>query len=208
MAVAGPPDAVRQHIRYAAAMEADSAETLMLRFGAGDADAFAALYAQYKGPLYRYLRRRLDPSAGRTDDLFQECWARVINARRHYRPSAKFDAWLFRIAHNLILDEYRRQARDRHYLASAESAMPEAALDASQEPENRLAQQQRAADILAGIAALPAEQRDAFLLREEGGFTIEQIAHITGVAPETAKSRLRYAVRKLHRMLAAGMESA
>jgi RNA polymerase sigma-70 factor (ECF subfamily) len=69
------------------------------------------------------------------------------------------------------------------------------------EPETRVASSQMGARIAAALAALPAEQRDAFLLQYEGGHSLADIAAITGVGDETVKSRLRYASAKLRALL-------
>ena len=175
---------------------------LMLRYRDGDAGAFLALYAEYKGPLYRYLLRHVR-SAGAAADLFQEVWAHLVATRARYEPRAKFATFLFHIAHNCAMDFFRR----RHQ----RGVMPAHDLDHSLEPEvpeyqrpdrvAEFAEQQTA--FLAAVAALPQEQREAFLLREETGLSVEEIARVTDVPVETAKSRLRYAIRKLKKSLGA-----
>ena len=81
-------------------------EALMLRYGKGDVAAFETLYGRYRGPLYRYFLRHLgeEPLA---NDLYQGCWEKVIGARTRYRETSPFRAWLFRIAHNHLVDHYR-----------------------------------------------------------------------------------------------------
>src|SRR5258708_19774395 len=80
---------------------------LMLRYRDGDAAAFAALYRQYKGPLYRYLLRHVR-NACAAADLFQEVWSHLIATRARYEPRAKFATFLFHIAHNCAIDFSRR----------------------------------------------------------------------------------------------------
>ncbi len=174
----------------------------MLRYGSGDIGAFEILYARQKGPLYRYLLRHVRDEAA-ASDLFQEVWSKVIAARTRYEARAKFSTFLFHIAHHCTIDHHRRRltaplqtAGDEEAAAPSEPEVPE-----HQRPD-RLAEisEQRSA-LLAALAALPIEQREAFLLREEGGLGVEDIARITGVGVETAKSRLRYAVRRLRQAL-------
>src|SRR5271163_1215013 len=98
----------------------DEDATLMLRYRDGDAAAFSALYAQYKGPLYRYLLRHVR-NAGVAADLFQEVWWRVIAARSRYQPRAKFVTFLFHIAHNCTMDFFRSSALSRHSLPNEET---------------------------------------------------------------------------------------
>jgi RNA polymerase sigma-70 factor (ECF subfamily) len=180
----------------------DEDAKLMLRYRDGDADAFAALYAHHKGPLYRYLLRQVR-NAGAAADLFQEVWSRLIANRVRYEARAKFATYLFHIAHNCSVDFFRRDHQLRHAArpddADAQSLEPE--VPEYQRPDGmaEFAEQQSA--LLAALGALPREQREAFLLHEETGLTIEEIARVTDVGIETAKSRLRYAIRKLKKAL-------
>src|SRR4029079_9056991 len=83
-------------------------EELMIAYRDGDAGAFETLYARHRGALYRFVLRSLkDRSVA--EELFQEAWIRVIEARERYAPSAKFTTWLYTIAHNLLVDHWRRK---------------------------------------------------------------------------------------------------
>ena len=184
----------------------DEDARLMLRYREGDADAFLALYARHKGPLYRYLLRQVR-NAGAAADVFQEVWSRLIATRGRYEARAKFATYLFHIAHNCMVDFFRRDLRlpqaARSDEAAAHSAEPE--VPEYQRPDGiaEFAEQQSA--LLAALSSLPQEQREAFLLHEETGLSIEEIARVTDVGLETAKSRLRYAIRKLKKALSAGL---
>ncbi|HTV51563.1 MAG TPA: RNA polymerase sigma factor [Steroidobacteraceae bacterium] len=184
---------------------ADDDGELMLRYAAGDMRAFALLYARHRGPLYRYLARQTR-DAETASDLFQEVWSRVIAHRAHYQPRAPFRTFLFRIAHNCFIDHRRRAAqrlRAPEPLGpdgeSAQDLLPAPAADApdARVEENELQRRYRAA-----LASLPGAQRDAFLLYEESGLSLAEVAAITGVGVETAKSRVRYALGKLRVALA------
>jgi RNA polymerase sigma-70 factor (ECF subfamily) len=179
----------------------DDAE-LMVRYKEGDAAAFAALYASYKGPLYRYLLRYAR-NAGVAADLFQEVWSRLIATRARYEPRAKFATFLFHIAHNCAVDFFRRDFQMLRINAALdpESLLLEAELPEHQRPDRVAEFDEQQSALLAAVAALPHRQREAFLLREETGLSLEEIARVTDVPLETAKSRLRYAVRKLQKAL-------
>jgi len=171
--------------------------TLMLRYRDGDARAFEILYERHKGPLYRYLQRL----CGRrevADDLFQEVWSKVIASRGRYEARAQFNTLLFRIAHNCAVDHFRRSGRPHEGAAQDIDDIAEQIGGAEHErPDTALSEAQVRRDFRRALEALPAEQRDVFVLYEESGLTLEEIGRITGVAMETAKSRLRYAVAKL-----------
>jgi RNA polymerase sigma-70 factor, ECF subfamily len=180
----------------------DDDATLMLRYRDGDGAAFEALYAQYKGPLYRYLLRHVR-NACAAADLFQEVWSHLIATRARYEPRAKFATFLFHIAHNCAIDFFRRDSNLRRVLPpyDSDSPPPEAEVPEHQRPDRVAEFVEQQSAVLAAVAALPQEQREAFLLREETGLNVEEIARITDVPVETAKSRLRYAVRKLKNSL-------
>lgn len=170
---------------------------LMQRYREGDQQAFATLYDRYRGPLFRFIRRQIDP--GSADDLFQEVWTKVIQARDRYEPKAQFNTYLFRIAHNALVDAYRRRGR-RPDLAIVEAST--LAGPAAEEPDRRVRQDALNHALLSAIRGLPAAQRNAFLLREEAGLSLKQIAQIVGAPAETVKSQLRYARDKLRSTLA------
>lgn len=185
-----------------------SDEELMLAYGKGDFRAFQVIYQRHKGALYRYLLRQCG-KAEDAQELFQDVWTNLIRARERYEVRAKFTTYLFRLAHNRVVDYYRRQARnpvDTENSPNRDGTSEN--LDLENLPdldcpqiENRLHLKRLSRRLLELIEALPQAQRDAFLLREEAGFSVEEIAEVTGVNAETAKSRLRYAVAKLRKVL-------
>jgi RNA polymerase sigma-70 factor (ECF subfamily) len=171
--------------------------TLMLRYRKGDVRAFEILYERHKGALYRYLNR-LCRSPEVANDLFQEVWSKVIASRERYEARARFTTFLFHIAHNCAIDYFRRAGRPQEKGAQDVDAMADELSGPSHEsPDAALAEAQLRADFKRALDELPAEQRDVFLLYEETGLGLEDIGRITGVAMETAKSRLRYALAKL-----------
>lgn len=182
----------------------DEDACLMLRYRDGDADAFSTLYARHKGPLYRYLLRQVR-NAGAAADLFQEVWSRLIATRARYEARAKFATYLFHIAHNCSVDFLRRDLRRLHRRAADDADAPatEPEVPEHQRPDGIAEFAERQSALLTALGALPPEQREAFLLHEETGLTIEEVARVTDVGLETAKSRLRYAVRKLKKSLVA-----
>lgn len=184
---------------------ADSDEALMLAFAAGDLGAFDALYARHRQGLYAFIARLLQGQEVAVDDVFQDAWLAVARSRASYRPTAKFRTWLFQIARNRTIDLLRekRPVLASELARSDDTADPfDAIADPSgPTPEAALDREERAVAIKRALAALPTVQREAFLLREHGDLGLEEIARVTGVNVETAKSRLRYAVTKLRAAL-------
>jgi RNA polymerase sigma-70 factor (ECF subfamily) len=176
-------------------------EDLMLAYRAGDAAAFDALYARHRGGVFRYLRRQTR-NAAVAEELFQDVWMRLIDARARYEPQAKFSTWLYTIAHNRLMDHFRSGSRAALVSYEDEDDPPPELVADTPRPEEMLARKQDAARLLAAIDALPAAQREAFVLQQEGDLSVEEIAAATGVNRETAKSRLRYAMAKLRAQFA------
>jgi len=180
-----------------AAPRRDGEDTeLMLRFRAGDARSFHDLYARHRGSLYRFFLRQVPRDTA--DDLYQETWLKVVRGAASYSASAPFAAYLYRIAHNVLVDHYRRAARGD---LGGTDDLPDIA-DPDDPPETELDRATLKARLSAAIAALPPPQREAFLLHEETELTLDEIAAVVGTNRETIKSRLRYAVIKLRRALA------
>jgi len=177
----------------------------MLAYQTGDGAAFEVLYGRWRGRLYRYLLHQCGQAAW-AEELYQDVWLKVIGAREHYEVAAKFSTWLFRIARNRLIDHWRSAGKaTEESLDGFEGEDDELPLDArvelaasGEETPSRLLERKGLAEkLVAAVNALPAVQREAFLLAEEGGMTLEEIAATTGTGRETVKSRLRYALAKL-----------
>ncbi len=180
-------------LAYAPRMDhAPDDSALMLRYKDGDVAAFEVLYRRHTDSLYRYLLR-LCRHRDTAEDLFQEVWGKIIKSRASYRPTAKFTTFLYRVAHNCFIDHVRRNKRH----AQNTELKPELHSDPGEQPEMSTERSLARERLHVALMALPDEQRDAFLLHEEAGLSVEQIAQVTGSNRETAKSRLRYAVKKL-----------
>jgi RNA polymerase sigma-70 factor (ECF subfamily) len=165
-------------------------EELMLAYGQGDAGAFETLYKRHRGALYRFILRAIKQRSA-AEELFQEAWIRVIEARSRYAPQARFTTWLYTIAHNLLVDHWRRKGLTLVELDENDVAA------APDNPARQAEARESLTRLLHAIEALPAAQREAFLLHEEAGLTLAEIAKVTGAGEEAAKSRLRYAMAKL-----------
>ena len=177
-------------------MTEPSDDYLMGRFAAGDYAAFETLYGRHKDAVYRYFLRGTD--AASAADGHQETWARVVANRNKYRARGTFRAWLFTIAHHVLMDQFRQ-------LRPTEVSVDSVLTDTASENEAHAngsplldAERLEAAERLdALIAALPVAQREALLLHKEAGLTVREIAKVAGITEEGVKSRLRYAMGKL-----------
>jgi RNA polymerase sigma factor (sigma-70 family) len=184
-------------------------DDLMSAYARGDAAAFERLYTRHQAGLYRFVRRLLGPAlAAQADEVFQDTWLKVVNARAQWQPQgATFRTWLFTLAHHRVIDIWRRSGRE--VSASTDDDTPwEPDGDAAwaQWPEARspaphseeLAFWRRAGErLLRCLDELPLAQRSAFLLHHDDELPLADVARALEVGFETAKTRLRYAMSKL-----------
>lgn len=194
--------------RRVATVSDDEDAQLMLAYARGEMRAFETLYSRHRSALYRYLMRQSRDSEI-ANDLFQEVWSRVVLNRARYEPRAKFRTFLFTLAHNCFIDHCRR-VRARPMAVGIEDADAADLLpaDAEKRPDREIERREGTRRYQDALATLPPEQRDVYLLHEESELSLEEIARVTGVGTETAKSRLRYAVGKLKAALSAAVDPA
>ena len=191
----GAPFAHPRAARRVESVSDDEDAQLMLAYARGEMRAFETLYSRHRAALYRYLVRQ-SRDTEIANDLFQEVWSRVIVNRGRYEARAKFRTFLFTLAHNCFIDHCRRM-KSRPAGTSIEDADAADLLTDDARPEYELERAENSRRYRAALATLPQEQRDVYLLHEESDLSLEEIARVTGVGTETAKSRLRYAVGKL-----------
>lgn len=180
-----------------------SDDTLMLAYRDGDAAAFEVLYGRYRKPLYRYF---FYACGDRTlaDEFFQDVWSRIIRARDRYKRGAGFKRYLFRIAHNRLVDHWRRAGRTAE---ESDEQLDQFPGPDTEGPDSEAERDELRNELMNALRQLPPDQREVFLLQQEAGLTLEQIAQRTDVGRETVKSRLRYAVNKLRTQLSPGSET-
>ena len=185
--------------------EAD--EVLLQAYRAGDVRAFERLVARYEKPIWNFIRRFVKDAAT-AEDLLQEVFLRVVKSADEWRGAAKFSTWLYTIARNLTVDHARRSVHRNAASLDAESNVG----DSPTTLHDRIASTDRRADELASdretkrrideaVAALPADQREVFLMREVMEMPFAEIAAAVGASEPTVKSRMRYALEKLRAAL-------
>lgn len=183
-------------------------ESLMLQYAQGDVQAFTDLYTRHKDSLYRYfLRQSATPELA--EELYQNVWNKLIKARSTYQVSSKFTTWLYRIAHNELIDHYRRNTTENKVIAlnveDKEIEVPNETghlADLQQKTiDEQLHLSQQASHLRWCLKQLPRQQKEAFLLKHESGFTLNEIAKLVGESSEGVKSRIRYGINKLKHCL-------
>jgi RNA polymerase sigma-70 factor (ECF subfamily) len=186
-------------------------EDLMLAYAAGDAQAFARLYDRHERPVFRFLLRSLGGNKAQAEELLQETWMAVVRSAPTYAPQARLTTWLYGIARNKLIDHWRAQRdvisldADHAEAANDGDAAPlldSLAAEESVQPEVQAMSKAQARALTQAVQQLPPAQREAFLLHTEAGLSLDELARLTGVGTETAKSRLRYAYARLRVLLA------
>jgi len=175
---------------------------LMLAYAGGDTGAFESLYSRHKHPLYRFILNSCGNEA-HAHELYQDVWLRVVNNRNSYVNDAPFNAWLYRIAQNRLIDHYRQKAApDTEFMYIDEEHTAVATLLGQPLSPDEVASLTQRADVLtAALQKLPPAQREAMLLRHIAGMSVKEIAEFVNEGAETVKSRLRYAVTKIRSQL-------
>lgn len=175
----------------------------MLAYRRGDTAAFAVLFRRRKGRLYRYLLRQCG-DARLAGALFQAIWLRLIRAHQRYRPQAPFIPYLYRLAHQVLMDHYHHRPAGLPASYRQEPKAGPEPLPAETQADVLEASRQQLERLLQLLGALPEAQREVFLLREEAGLNLEEIARVTDAGPDTVRNRLRQATRFLRQGMRAG----
>jgi RNA polymerase sigma-70 factor (ECF subfamily) len=170
---------------------ADRETELMLRVKAGDRHAFEELYRLYEKPLTNYLYR-LSGNRARAEDLLQDAFLRVWKAAPTYEPSAKVSTYVFRIAHNLFLNDAARRR---------EKALESIDAETRSDPASDLNRREVQSAVQKAVEALPDGEREVLLLSEYNGFKYAEISEILGIPVGTVKSRMFSAVQRLKEAL-------
>ncbi len=187
-----------------------SDEALMVRYQRGDKGAFTALVRRHQGALYNFAFRQLRLQSA-AEDVVQEAFVRVVQNAADFKHEARFTTWVYTITRNLCIDQLRKRALRRH--ASLDESrsddgeaggptLGEQTADSRASVERDATGSELKERIVKALDTLPDEQREVFLLREIGGLPFKEIAEVTGIAENTVKSRMRYALERLQEALA------
>ena len=169
-------------------------QQIVERVQSGDKNAFGLLVTKYQHKVANLVSRYVKNS-GDVADVTQEAFIKTYRALASFRGESAFYTWLYRIAHNRLIDQFRRDA------ANPVTTDNDTEARSHSSPEDQHSNQQLQQALQNAVQQLPVEQRSAFLLRQERGKSLEDIAEVMGVGRETVKSRLRYAVGRLREEL-------
>ena len=176
----------------------------MQLFQEGDEEAFKELVRRFKDPIVSFASRMLNDRE-KAVDIAQETFIKVFTHADSYRPVAGFSGWLFRIAHNLAINEIRRQKRrpaELEPMAEQDGGHgPMEPTEPGLSAEETILGRERRETVRRCVAALPVKYRSAVVMKDMEGMTFEEIAAILGCPESTVKSRVMRARRMLQRKL-------
>ena len=181
-------------------------EDLMARYQAGEVQALGVLYDRYARRLKAFAWQQ---GARRPDDVVQDAFMRIVRNGASFKGNAKFKTWLFSIARNLCIDASRRDrfrimpSLDQPIRDPDSATLGDRVADKAPQADAHRATEglQFREDFEVALAALPEEQREVFVLRQSSGLPFAEIAEVTGINENTAKSRMRYALQALRAAL-------
>lgn len=184
-------------------LEAADDRTLIREYLSGDTESFSILYARYRVLLYNYLNQLLNFDRVLADDLFQQTWIRALDNLSKYHDRQQFSAWLLRIAHNLVMDNYRRDKKFRQLdggsLDDEDNHFEPAGK--GMEPWRELSNTELGNAIREALEKLSPDLREVFLLRQEE-LSFKEIADIQKTSVNTVLGRMQYALKNLRKYLA------
>ncbi|RMF57244.1 MAG: sigma-70 family RNA polymerase sigma factor [Calditrichaeota bacterium] len=177
-------------------------EVLIARFQQGDVQAFEELVRRYKDQLlnfvFRFVGNRVD-----AEDIVQETFFRVFKNKHYYKEIAKFSTWVYTIAGNLAKTELRRRKRRKFFSVSnsindeKDFDLPSGDLSPDQQVDGNIKEK----IIQEAIDRLPTKFREVILLRDQQGFSYEEISQILRIPLGTVKSRVNRGRLKLQEEL-------
>lgn len=182
-------------------MDVDDAK-LLADYRNGDSEALGMLVDKYKGPIFGFIYKFSEGHED-ADEVFQEVWVRAIKNMNRYRQKNLL-SWLFRIAHNLMIDRIRRRRPEVSFETPASDdgvAVGDQLASSTLGPDHESGGRDLGVRIDAAVDKLPPEQREVFWLRMQGGLSFKDIAKIQKCSINTALARMQYALSKLRNEL-------
>lgn len=169
---------------------------------AGDESCLELLIRRHKKRVFSYIMMVVR-DRHLAEDIFQDTFIKVIHTlkRGSYSDEGKFLPWVLRIAHNLVIDHFRRQKRMPMVDAGEDFDIFSVLVLRQGNQEDKLVKRQMRTDIRKLIDKLPQEQREVLLMRHYMDMSFKEIADTTNVSINTALGRMRYALINMRRMM-------
>ncbi|MFQ5675827.1 MAG: RNA polymerase sigma factor [bacterium] len=178
-------------------------EQLMLEYSSGNPKAFEELFRRYGTRIYN-LFLRWERNAEAAQDLLQDCFVRVIEARDRYQPTKAFSNWLYTIAMNLLRDRQRQRGRRkvRQFNENEAEFLNIPDTDSRNRPDRVADRSSLKESVEEALHALPEDQKEAIMLSKYQGLSFLEIGQVLGISTEAAKQKAYRGMLTLRKSLA------
>ncbi len=168
----------------------------------GDESALSVLIERHKQKIYSFIYSKVY-DRDITEDIFQDTFIKVIRTlkRGKYNEEGKFLPWLMRIAHNLVIDHFRKNSRMPKFDNTGEFSIFSVLSDSSLNAEKSMIKDQVESDVRRVIEELPEDQKQVLLMRMYQDMSFKEISERTGVSINTALGRMRYALINMRKVI-------
>ena len=172
-----------------------SDQELVRKYLTGDNSSFEILLTRHKSRLFAFIMSKIK-NRDITEDIFQDTFIKVINSlqKGKYNEEGKFLPWMMRIAHNLVIDHFRKESKMKNIRPTDEFNIFDIINDGSRGQDEEMIRKRVHADLNMLITDLPEEQMEVLKMRYFEDMSFKKISEITGVSINTALGRMRYAL--------------
>ncbi|TXE10912.1 sigma-70 family RNA polymerase sigma factor [Gelidibacter salicanalis] len=168
----------------------------------GDEQALSVLITRHKQKIYSFIYSKVY-DRDITEDIFQDTFIKVIGTLKlgKYNEEGKFLPWVMRIAHNLVIDHFRKSNRMPKFDNTGEFSIFSVLSDSALDAEKGMIKEQIESDLRRLIQELPEDQKDVLVMRMYSDMSFKEISEKTGVSINTALGRMRYALINLRKLI-------
>ena len=175
---------------------------LVKKYVEGDENALTVLINRHQSKIFGFIYSKIS-DRDISNDIFQDTFIKVIRTlkSKSYNEEGKFLPWVMRIAHNLIIDHYRKNKKMPMFRETEEFSIFSIMSDDSLTIENKIIKDQVEVDLKKLIEELPADQKEVLIMRMYQDMSFKEISEITGVSINTALGRMRYALMNIRKVI-------
>ena len=168
----------------------------------GDENALTVLINRHQSKIFGFIYSKIS-DRDISNDIFQDTFIKVIKTlkSKSYNEEGKFLPWVMRIAHNLIIDHFRRNKKMPMFRETEEFSIFSIMSDNTLTIENKIIQDQVEIDLRKLIEELPADQKEVLMMRMYQDMSFKEISEVTGVSINTALGRMRYALMNMRKVI-------
>ena len=175
---------------------------LVYNYVQGDENALTILINRHQSKIFGFIYSKIS-DRDISNDIFQDTFIKVIKTLKSkaYNEEGKFLPWVMRIAHNLIIDHFRKNKKMPMFRETEEFSIFSIMSDDSPTIENKIIREQVDTDLRKLIEELPADQKEVLVMRMYQDMSFKEISEITGVSINTALGRMRYALMNMRKVI-------